>query len=87
MTIQFPNIEAWDSNRDAVTFPADNNGQRIRCAISWEALQDNFGGSQMPPLECFRSNRSAIEGKAGGLINKKRFEPDGSVLVRSSDGP
>lgn len=86
MTIQFPNIEAWDSNRDVVTFPADDNDQRIRCAISWEALQDNFGGSQAPPIDCFKANRDAIEGKAKELIDRKRFEPDGSVLIRSSDG-
>lgn len=87
MTAQFPNVEAWDSNRDVVTFAADDNGKRVRCAISWEALQDNFGGTQIPPLDCFRSNRGAIESKAQELINRKRFEADGSILIRSSDGP
>lgn len=85
MVIQFPKTEAWDSDEDVVTFPADSGSNRIRCAISWEALQDNFGGNQTPPLECFRNNRSSIERKVAELIAKNRFEPDGSILIRSRD--
>jgi len=40
MTIAFPSVEAWDANRGVVAFPADDNGKRVHCAISWEALQD-----------------------------------------------
>lgn len=86
MAIEFPQVEAWNGNRDVVSFPADVNGKRINCAISWEALQDNFGGDKQDPLECFRANRDAIEAKAERLIAKRRFEADGSVLIRSQDG-
>lgn len=85
MTILFPAVEAWDGNRDVVSFPAEINKQRINCAISWEALQDHFGGDNIPPLEAFRSNRSVIEGVAERLINEQRFEQDGSILIRSKD--
>ena len=87
MAIDFPKVEAWNGNRDIVSFPADSDGKRISCAISWEALQDNYGGANQEPLACFKANRAAIEGKATGLILRKRFEADGSILVRSGDGP
>lgn len=86
MEILFPKKEAWNSNIDGVAFPADVDGQRIGCAISEEALQDNFGGDYAPPLECFKENRRVIEGKAAELIRKRRFESDGSIFIRSSDG-
>lgn len=86
MNINFPAIETWNGNRDIVSFPAEVDGKRIQCAISWEALQDNFGGNAIPPLDCFRANRHAIEAKAARLIQRGRFEADGSVFIRSQDG-
>ena len=86
MSINFPVVEAWNGNRDIVSFPAEVNGKRVRCAISWEALQDNFCGNGAPPIDCFRANRRAIEAKAERLIQEGRFEPDGSLLIRSQDG-
>lgn len=67
MAIAFQNIEAVDGSR-MTTFPADLDGQRIVCAISSEALQDNFDGNGVSPLVCFIANRSAIEIKAACLI-------------------
>jgi hypothetical protein len=87
MNIVFPPMEAWDSSRDVVAFPAEVDGARLQCAVSMEALQDNFGGSRTPPLDCFRASRAAIEAKADRLIRRGRFEQDGSILVRSQDGP
>lgn len=86
MNIKFPMGESWDFDRDVVLFPAEVDGSKVVCAISWEALQDNFGGNITKPLDCFNQNRSEIERKAESLIRKDRFEPDGSILIRSSDG-
>ena len=85
MAIVFPAVETLDGHRDVVSFPADVNGQRIRCAVSWEALQDHFQGDNIPPLDAFRTSRSAIEQVAERLINRQRFEQDGSILIRSQD--
>lgn len=87
MTIEFRLIEDWDGSRDVVVFSADVNGRRVELAVSLEALQDNFGGNNIAPLDCFRANRRAIEAIAGRLIRQQRFEPDGSILIRSQDGP
>jgi hypothetical protein len=86
MDIRFPEIEVMNTNLDSVSFPADVDGKQMRCAISLEALQDNFGGDSGDPVDCFRANRSAIESKAASLIRKGRVEKDGSILIRSSDG-
>lgn len=86
MAITFPEIETVDGGRMIVSFPADQNKKRIKCAISSEALQDNFGGNNVPSLDCFRANRNRIEEKAARLIEKGRFELDGSILIRSQDG-
>lgn len=85
MAILFPAVEVWDGIRDVISFPADVNNQRIRCAVSWEALQDHFGGNDISPLDAFCAKRSAIEGVVERLINRQRFEQDGSILIRSQD--
>lgn len=85
MPITFQKVEVWVGSRDIVTFPAEVNQKRISCAISWEALQDHFGGNSVPPLDVFRANRQAIEAKAVQIINRQRFELDGSILIRTSD--
>lgn len=84
MPITFPKIQAWDDSTDVVTFPADSDGQRIKCWISWEALQDHFKGFTSP-LDAFCANRSRIESKAEQFILANRLEPDGSVGIRSAD--
>jgi hypothetical protein len=86
MAVNFPAVEAWDFDREQVSFPAQLDGTSIRCAISWEALQDNFEGNGVDPLDCFRAHRPAIEHKAERLIGARRFEADGSILIRSQDG-
>jgi hypothetical protein len=85
MTILFPAGEAWDGNRDVISFPADMNNLRIRCAVSLEALEDHFGGDNISPLNTFHAKRSVIEGVAERLINQQRFEQDGSILIRSQN--
>lgn len=86
MSLTFPMIEAWDGSIDCVSFPADENGVRIRCLISWEALQDNFGGELVSPLDSFRQSRGRIEQKIRELHSRKRVEPDGSIFIRTQDG-
>lgn len=86
MAINFPDIETINGSRMIISFPADQDKNRIVCAISFEALQDNFGGNNLPPLDCFRANRHVIEAKAERLIKQGRYEQDGSILIRSQDG-
>lgn len=85
MRITFPLLQAWDGSRTVFAFPAEQGGTRINCAISWEALQDNFMSNAESPIDCFMNHRSTIEAVAERLISQRRFEQDGSILVRSAD--
>jgi hypothetical protein len=86
MMITFVNIETVEIAPSRVLFPAKQNNQLISCAISCNALEDDFGGNGMPPLECFRDNRPAIEAIAMSYIERGRFEQDGSIYIRSQTG-
>lgn len=85
MPLSFPAREAWDGSRLVVSFPADLDGSPVRCAISLEALQDHFGADSAGPMEAFRTHRGAVETTAERLINRRRFEQDGSILIRTQD--
>src|SRR5271156_25381 len=77
--------ERYDSVRDVVVFSGLDRDQRIRCAISEEALNDHFRGDHRNKLEVFRENRPAIEEIAGRKYLSGQVEPDGSVLIRTAD--
>ena len=86
MNIEFPTVEAWDSDGDKVTFPADSDGKRIVCAISWEALTDHFGADRGDdPIEAFRNNRAVIEQAAEKKILAGHTEDDGSILLYTAE--
>jgi hypothetical protein len=68
-------------------FWGQDRAQRIRCAISREALDDHFQGDNRNKLEVFRENRPAIEGIARSKYLSDHVEPDGTVLIRTADIP
>lgn len=83
--ITFPDKESLDSNRDVVKFLAILEEKKIRCAISIEALQDHFSADYNQALDVFSNKRKMIEAKATELIGSRRFEADGSILIRTTD--
>jgi Protein of unknown function (DUF1488) len=83
--ISFPPGEHWDGRREVVVFQANTGTESVPCAISFEALQDRFNGDSRQPLETFRQHRSAIEALARTRIRQRRFEPDGSIVIRARD--
>lgn len=83
--IRFPQAQIYDNVGQVVVFSAHVSEEAIRCAISLEALEDRFQANLMKPLQAFISNRPAIEHIAERLIERRRFEADGSVLIRTAD--
>ncbi len=81
----FPRRRFWDSDRIVVTFPAEIDGRKIPCSISFEALEDHFSADYSNPLASFDANRSKIESIAENVIRLEHFEPDGSILIRTMD--
>jgi hypothetical protein len=68
-----------------VTFWGQDGENRVRCAISREALDDHFQGDNKDKLGVFMANRQAIELKARRKYLDGETEPDGSVLIRTGD--
>jgi Protein of unknown function (DUF1488) len=68
-------------------FWGQDRTQRIRCAISREALDDHFHCDKKNKLEVFRENRPAIEDIARRKYLSGRVEPDGTILIRTADIP
>ncbi len=83
--LSFPAGEFWNGSREVVEFLALLGKEKIRCAISLEALCDNFDSDTKEPLLCFRDNRAKIEAITAKLVRRQRFEEDASILVRSAD--
>ena len=79
--------ETYDSDRGVVIFWGQDGETRVRCAISREALDDDFQGDDKDKVEVFRAHRQAIEQEARRKYLAGETEPDGSVLIRTGDLP
>lgn len=84
-SIHFSPQETNDIRSYVVAFPALVNGQRVECAISYQALWQHFGADYADPLPAFTRHRQPIEQLAAQFIRQQRFEPDGTILIRSYD--
>jgi hypothetical protein len=86
-------VPKYDFSRDIVTFVGEALGTPVSCAISREALDDNFGAagtsgrSNEERLETFRKNRSAIERLARHKYLFWPIEEIEAVLIRTEDVP
>jgi transcriptional regulator with XRE-family HTH domain len=76
----------YDSRDSVVRFEGKDGDVRIGCAISREALEDHFeGGSSKDPLKVFHASRERIEHEARRKYLAGQVEPNGSVLIRTTD--
>lgn len=84
--LQFPAPEPrYIFDREVVLFWGLDGGNRIRCEISEEALDDHFGGSRNDELKAFLAHEWEIEEIARRRYLAGKTEPDGSVLIRTLD--
>ena len=77
--------ERFVFDREVVLFWGQDGKTRVRCEISREALDDDFGGDHKDKLEVFRDNRQVIQQEARLKYLAGETEPDGSVLIRTGD--
>lgn len=77
--------ERYDKSRESVVFWGQDRAQRVRCAISREALDDHFQGDNKDKLDVFRTNRQRIEEIARTKYLAGQIEPNGSVEIRTAD--
>lgn len=86
MDIEFLPDEWYDHHRRKIVwFKAILDEKLIDCGISIEALADHFGAYYDDPLPSFRANRETIQNVTEQLLQQRRFEDDGTVIVRSAD--
>lgn len=83
--ISFPKLESWNILTEVATIAAQVNKRRVLCRISMEILHEKFGDSEEEPMQSVALYRNAIEEAARKLIERDRFEEDGSILIRASD--
>jgi hypothetical protein len=70
MKIAFPPGEYSVLRRNCVAFPAELDGKRITCRISFSALMDFPDAHRRHHLTTFRVHRTAIEQQAAALIER-----------------
>ena len=75
----------YDSGRMVIVFKGQNGDKTVPCAISRETLDDHFGGDNKDKLKVFNAHRERIEHEARRKYLDGQFEPDGSVLIRTTD--
>ena len=86
MDIEFFADEWYDPHRRKIVwFSAVRDEKCIDCGISIDALIDHFDAFQDDPLPAFRKHRERIRAIAMKLIAERRFEDDGTLLIRSAD--
>ena len=79
----------WISRPEVVEFTVDDEDRTIVCRVSRECIEDNFGNPSGPEecLDAAKVRFDPITDLAGALIRAGRFEPDGSILIRTLDWP
>ncbi len=83
--ISFPKLESWNILTEVATIAAQVNKRRVLCRISLESLREKFGDSEEEPMQSVALYRNTIEEAARKLIERERYEKDGSILIRASD--
>jgi hypothetical protein len=84
--LKFPDqAEKWDFDREVVLFFGQDGDSRVRCAISREALDDDFRGDGRDKVEVFRENRAAIERGVRQKYAAGDTETDGSILIHPGE--
>jgi hypothetical protein len=77
--------ERFDFDREVVLFYAQDGKTRVRCSISREALDDDFGADNQDKVAVFRENRQVMEQCARQKYAAGDTGTDGSVLIHSGE--
>ena len=84
--LTFPDQTAkFDFDHEVVLFFGQDGKTRVRCAISREALDDDFRGDDPEKVGVFRENRKVVEETARQKYIAGDTETDGSILIHSGE--
>jgi hypothetical protein len=68
-----------------VHFDIIMDGLMIPCGITMQALERMYGMDRFDPMSTLQTHGLLIERLVERIVDNKRFEPDGSVLIRVED--
>lgn len=78
----------YDPSTDNVYFFMMSGSERVRCAVTLQALEvfdSKLQRGQLTQVACFGANRKRIERGASAKFDIREAEPDGTVLVKAKD--
>ncbi|UXI01259.1 DUF1488 domain-containing protein [Photobacterium sp. TY1-4] len=82
--ILFADIQHWDREKQAVSFPAQQAGALITCWVSLAWLQQQEAqtfSSEAEILAAFAASRYDLEELAEALIEDEAFNADGDIEI------
>jgi len=82
--ILFADIQLWDSQKQAINFPAQQAGALITCWVSLSWLQKTIEqplNEESDILATFAANRFDLEELAEVMIEEEEFNSDGDIEI------
>ena len=83
--ITFPLLHCWNPVTEVITVAAQVEGKRVSCRVAVKDLKTKFHVFNQDPLALAKAFKTEIQNAARSLIDKKSFEPDGSILISYKD--
>lgn len=83
--ILFPPIETENPSEQTIEFDVSIDGSIMKCAITYDALNDHFEAEYSDPLFAFMSARPDIEHLVTKRISDNLYTIDKGILLTSSD--
>ncbi len=78
--VSFEPIEEEDSALEHIVFNAEFDGEKISCAITYEALTDHYEAEYSDPLFAFMMVRSEVEALAEKMILNGQAD-SGKIII------
>ncbi|MCG2839250.1 DUF1488 domain-containing protein [Photobacterium sp. WH77] len=82
--ILFADLQSWDSERQAVCFPAQQAGALIRCWVRLDWLEKKAEMAltdEAAILAAFAEYRFDLEELAESSIDEENFNQDGEIMI------
>lgn len=84
--LAFPDKEHRSTPARGAIFWGEDRGKRVLCIVSREALADHFSDrDRLRPEAAFQTHRAKIEALASRKYALGQLEPDGSIVIRTTD--
>ena len=84
-SISFPDLQCWNPQTSVATIIAEINGERINCRIKISELKKKFPLVADDPMKSITKHRKEIVKVSKIIIEKNRFEKDGSIKIELED--